>query len=222
MKAGSWTFTAQDLRVWVRCDQGARRRIEDAWVADTQGLRGPRKLAVFAVFDGLGGEPKGDVAARTASTELPAVIQRSSSIHEILPRLNDAVLTSGGYTTAVVATLDAAGHVEIAHVGDSGAFGLVKGGVRLLTERDAAPSGSITDFLGNPRLRGHVARTSLSRGSSLLLCTDGVDGIVGVDPLAELLRSSHDEVPAAIDSLYKEIHSLGAPDNATIVLVRRD
>jgi PPM family protein phosphatase len=222
LKAGSWTFSGNGLSVWVRCDQGARRRIEDAWVASLEASLGARRVPVFGVFDGLGGEPKGDVAAAAASTALLSVLERSGSLPDVLARLNEVVLQSGGFTTAVIATVGAAGEVELAHVGDSGAFQLVDGRVTLLTPRDTAPNGSITDFLGNPRLRGHASRTSLARGASLLLCTDGVDGIVGEEPLADLLRATPAQARDAIDRLYAEIHSLGAPDNATIVWIRRD
>lgn len=222
MKAGSWSFSGSGLTVWSRCDQGARRRIEDAWVVDLDARLGPRRVAAFAVFDGLGGEPKGDVAARTASTRLSSILAGCESIEQVLPRLNDAVQTEGGFTTAVVAVVGAGGEVDIASVGDSGAFMRVGDAVRLVTERDSAPDGAITDYLGNPRLRGHVTKARLVPGGSLVLCTDGVDGIVGVGSLAELLGSSGDDVREALERLYAGIHALGAPDNATLVWIRRD
>ncbi|HEX9816423.1 MAG TPA: hypothetical protein VGB18_05540, partial [Candidatus Thermoplasmatota archaeon] len=141
MKAGSWTFTGNGFSVRVRCDQGARRRIEDAWVVQVDAPFGGRPVGLFGVFDGLGGEPKGDVAARTASTDLVGVVGRVSSVSDILTRLNDAVLSKGGYTTAVVAIISPDGEVQLAHVGDSGAFLLADGAVKLLTERDTAPNG---------------------------------------------------------------------------------
>lgn len=206
----------------VRCDQGARRRIEDAWVARVDAAFVGRPVGLFGVFDGLGGEPKGDIAARAASTDLLDIVGRVASVNEILPRLNESVLAKGGYTTAVVAIVTPSGEVQLAHVGDSGAFLLQDGTVRLLTERDAAPNGSITDFLGNPRLRGHVTKATLPKGASVVLCTDGVDGIVGSASLAVLLQSSVDSAQGAMDRLYDEIHALGAPDNATMVWIRRD
>ncbi len=222
LKAGAWSFTGNGFTVRVRCDQGARRRIEDAWVARVDAPFVGRPVGVFGVFDGLGGEPKGDIAARAASTDLLDVVGRVASINQILPDLNDSVLAQGGYTTAVVAIITTNGDVHLAHVGDSGAFLLHDGAVRLLTERDTAPNGSITDFLGNPRLRGHLTKAHLAKGASLVLCTDGVDGIVGSASLAGLLQSSRDNVQAAMDHLYAEIHALGAPDNATMVWIRRD
>ena len=222
LKAGAWTFTGNGFTVQVRCDQGARRRIEDAWVARVDAPFGGRPTGVFAVFDGLGGEPKGDIAARTASTTLLDVVSRATSVGDILPRLNEAVLSHGGYTTAVVATIGTGGDVHLAHVGDSGAFLLQDGVVRLLTIRDTAPNGSITDFLGNPRLRGHLTKANLAKGASLVLCTDGVDGIVGAASLAAVLQATSETVQAAMSRLYAEIHSLGAPDNATMVWVHRD
>lgn len=222
LKAGAWTFTGNGFNVRVRCDQGARRRIEDAWVARVDAPFGSRPTGVFAVFDGLGGEPDGDVAARAASTILVDVLARAASVNEVLPKLNDAVLSQGGYTTAVVAVIGPSGDVQLAHVGDSGAFLLEDGTVRLLTKRDSAPSGSITDFLGNPKLRGHLTKANLRKGASLVLCTDGVDGIVGSESLAELLQSSGDAAEGAVERLYTEIHALGAPDNATLVWIRRD
>ena len=181
-----------------------------------------RPVAVFGIFDGLGGEPNGDVAAYTASTELPLVVPRCQSVDDLLPSMNEAVLRKGGYTTAVVALVEPSGATLFAHVGDSGAFMLRDGTVKLLTERDAAPNGSITDFLGNPHLRGHVTSASLPKGASLLLATDGVDGVVGAAALSGVLAASPHDVDAALDRLYEEIRGLGAPDNATLVWIHRN
>jgi PPM family protein phosphatase len=222
LKAGSWVYADRGLEVRVRCEQGARRRIEDAWVADLDVPHAGGRAAVFAVFDGLGGEPGGDVAARTASSELVPTIRAATAFPEVLPRLNSRVLTSGGFTTAVVALLEPeTGRVDLASVGDSGAFMLEDGRVRLVSERDSAPSGSITDFLGNAGLRGHRSTLQLDRGASLILCTDGVDGVIGAAALRPLLEASMVESRAALDRVYEEITRRGAPDNATLVWVRR-
>ncbi|MDQ4131239.1 MAG: protein phosphatase 2C domain-containing protein, partial [Actinomycetota bacterium] len=131
-----------------------RRRNEDALLVD-----GDRR--VFAVADGLGGHPAGDVASQLAIEVLEKELQGLSDGHapdevlaEALRAAHEAVMADGWEepsrrgmaTTAVVAHLPQGDREAwVAHVGDSRAYLLHEGQLNQLT-RDHTT--------GGPFLRG--------------------------------------------------------------------
>ena len=62
-----------------------------------------------------------------------------------------------------------------------------------------------------------VARGSLLRGDSLLLCSDGVTRVLGDHRLAEIMGGSAPE--AAAEAVIEAVLAGGAPDNASAVVV---
>lgn len=223
MDEGSWSFSEHGLEVRVRRIRGARRRIEDAWAVMFGTPLGTRRVHAFAVFDGLGGELHGDIAAQTASDRLGDALKACRGSEDVLGELNRHVRGTGGFTTAVVALVptERAHDVDLAHVGDSAAYAWRGGRVALLTPKDSAPDRSLTDYLGNEDLLGHVTRTHLDRQSALVLCTDGMDEVVGAPALEPLLRARPETVEEPLDGAFARVRELGAPDNATVVWVAR-
>ncbi len=210
--------------VAVRSEVGlVRARLEDAWCV-AQGLRlGGRPHHALAVFDGLGGLPNGQEAAWAAADKLPEAVTTAPRAEEVLARLNNWVRETQGATTAVVALIPAGtatGHGLLLSVGDSAAYLLEDDqGPVLLTPKDSEGGNVVTDFLGSPDLRGHTTEVEVPRGAALLLCTDGVDGVVPAASLTRVLKAP--DLAAALDDLFAEILANGAPDNATVVVARR-
>lgn len=210
--------------VAVRSDVGAvRTRLEDAWAVLSSVPMGGRSLDVFAVFDGLGGLPHGQEAAWGAAEALSASLQRSTGPSDVLHHLHGVVEGTGGATTAVVALFPTQGTVGegvLVSAGDSAAYMAGPAGqLRLLVPKDAEGPSIVTQCLGREEPQGHVVPCSVPRGGTLLLCTDGVDGVVEPDRLVGALRSA--DLAAALEDVFSEIWDRGAPDNATVVLARR-
>lgn len=210
--------------VWLRSEIGpVRPRHEDAWALLPAAPLGGWRGGCWAVFDGLGGLPYGHEAAWAAARALAAALSESTKPEDVLPRLNPPVRATNGATTAVVAwqTFNPdTSPLQLLGVGDSGAYEIRRDGkVRLLLEKDAQGPYVVTDFLGNPDPAGHVATWAPADGASLLLCSDGVDGVVAPAALADLGRAK--DPAAALDALFASIARLGAPDNATAILARR-
>lgn len=214
-------FAGPGLRAWVRCEQGSRRRLEDAWVVCMQARLGRRSGSLFGVFDGLGGEPNGDVASRVARERAEHAVADSRTLLDGLRSLNAHVLATGGATTAVLAFISDDGEVDLAYAGDSLAIMLVDGKPCPITEPDRTSNGLLRDFLGNPGLQGRTTKSRLPQGSTLLLGSDGVDGVVGLSSLGPLLRAPWQGVSREIDAVFQAIRDRGAPDNATLIAVRR-
>jgi PPM family protein phosphatase len=207
--------------VIVRSDVGGvRERLEDAWAVLPSTAAAGRKSTVFAVFDGLGGEPNGQEAAWAAADNLGEALGRATRPDQVLPRLNAWVRQTQGSTTAVVALFPhEGGDGTLLSVGDSAAYALDGTGLDLLTPKDAAGPNVVTDCLGSPDPGGHERSVHVARGQTVLLCTDGIDGVVDPASITAVLQAP--DLAAAVEDLFAEVWAKGAPDNATLVAARR-
>ncbi|HLE47598.1 MAG TPA: hypothetical protein VI818_04810 [Candidatus Thermoplasmatota archaeon] len=115
----------------------------------------------------------------------------------------------------------ALGRVEIFSAGDSSAYGTNDKDWGLLLPRDGAQGNVVTDYLGNAALRGHHATIELASGETLVLCTDGVDGVLDEGRLRTLAATPLSGLDASADLIVRDVWARGAPDNATFALVRR-
>ncbi|MGB0652414.1 MAG: PP2C family protein-serine/threonine phosphatase [Thermoplasmatota archaeon] len=205
--------------VGVRSDRGAKRpRQEDAWALAPLGKPEEGQI-VAAAFDGLGGLPRGRQAAQSAAEALAPAVEQGTTPGDLLDRLAEAVIATGGATTAVVAWLDGEGQGHIINAGDSAAYLIMDGHPRRANPLDRAGRHMVTDCLGYGDVRGHVTSIEVPVGASLLVCTDGVDGVVSPEALLSALEA--DDPAAALEPLFDEVHANGSPDNATALLLRR-
>jgi serine/threonine protein phosphatase PrpC len=198
-----------------------RRQLQDAWAVAFDLPFGPVPVDAFAVFDGLGGHPNGREAARMAARALPEAVRSAQSLHEILPRLDPAVAATGGRTTAVAALFPRGGGKGfLVSAGDSSAYALQDGRLELLVQRDRIARNVVTDLLGAGRVRGRVREVSIASGA-LLLCSDGVDDVLGPEPLRALVAAPRAGMAQAVERTMALVLEAGAPDNATLLLARR-
>jgi PPM family protein phosphatase len=143
-------------------------------------------------------------------------------------------------TTATVAGVFGR-HLFLAQVGDSRAY-LVRQGKAVqvtkdqsltqrlvdageLTEEEAEASvrrNIILQALGpDPRIRVELTFEELSGGDTLVLCSDGLSGLVKREEIAEHVQQTGNLEALATD-LITLANSRGGPDNITVVLARFD
>ena len=128
----------------------------------------------------------------------------------------------------------------VGHVGDSRAYLLRGGALRQLTEdhsllaehlkAHALSPAEIKAFphknvilraLGmKPTVEVDVVRVPLEAGDLLLLCSDGLSGMVPDVRMAELLRAAHGDLKLAATELVQAANAAGGVDNVTVVLVQ--
>lgn len=193
-----------------------------------------------AVFDGIGGEVGGEVAAFAAARALKSLLasQRMTDPAQCLFDLNQAVnqarasrhMQSAG-CTAVLAHFTGK-RVVIANLGDSPAFLFRNGQLEKLSQdhTDAKllhelgitnRKPKLTQYLGvNSEefdLEPHIATRELDDGDILLLCSDGLTDMVTDQEIIEQLSSdkSAEDVSKA---LLKLALTHGGIDNTTIVV----
>jgi PPM family protein phosphatase len=230
-------------------DIGRRRnRNEDAVLVEPA-------CRLYAVADGMGGHPGGDVASRVALDGLrsAACPPGDAGDDEKLLRAGftaaQATLAAtaaarpalaGMGTTLTALQLDREGHTAtLAHIGDSRAYLLRAGRLRRLT-RDhtwvqeqidagvlsAAQARShpwaplLTRVLSTPdSVDPDVSRIELLPADVLLLCTDGLTGLVDEDRLAALLRA-HDDPARVAQQLVHTANEHGGFDNISVIVLR--
>lgn len=166
-----------------------------------------------------------------------AVRHANTMIHEYAANHPDL---QGMGTTATVAVVHQ-GALLLAQIGDSRAY-LIRGGeaVQLtkdqsltqrlvdageLTEEQAERSerrNIILQALGpDPRVKVDVTHQPLQRGDALLLCSDGLSGLVKRHEMAAIVTPEA-ELEAACRALITLANERGGPDNVTVVLARFD
>lgn len=161
------------------------------------------------------------------------------AVEEANTNLRDMVAADSelqGMGTTVTAVLSDGEHSWLAHIGDSRAYLLRGGQLRQLTrdhtfvqqlvdEGRIAPEDASThpqrNFItraldGRDPVEMDLDRLDLVPGDRLLLCSDGLSGVVSDDSLAEVLRtSSPDE---AVQRLVDLALRGGGPDNITCIV----
>jgi serine/threonine protein phosphatase PrpC len=222
-------------------DTGRQRRVnEDALLSRTP---------LFAVADGMGGAQAGEIAARRAIDTLAVGVGDGiarSRIVELVRAANrsvhDASVTdpalSGMGTTVAVAHVGET-ELTIAHVGDSRAYLIREGQLRRLTEdhslveemlrsgrltpEEAAnhPQRSIiTRALGpEPEVDVEVHEYAIQRGDVVLLCSDGLTGMVPESRIGELVLGAA-RLDIAGRALIAAANAAGGRDNITVILFR--
>ena len=196
------------------------------------------QAAVRAVMRGVAGGPGLDAAPPD-----PVALVRAAagSVHEAA----QGRAVGATITCAIVAD----GVLSLAHVGDTRAYLLRDGALAQLTQDHSLVAAMVASgVLTREEARGHPdsnkvlrslggqreltveyidtlattrgeATLRLQEGDRLLLCSDGIWGVVDDDTLRELLLSS-DDCTAIVQLALRRALEGGAPDNATLIVAR--
>jgi protein phosphatase len=201
---------------------------------------------LFAVADGMGGHRGGEVASRLALETIEELFaRREGDLAEEVRQANRAVFerstqdrSVAGMGTTLTAALLEADHVRLVHVGDSRAYLLREGSLRLLTEdhtlvhrmvlegeltraeAEVHPHRNIlTRVLGvDPDVRTDDATLDILAGDRLLLCSDGLTGMLPEARIEEILRDEP-EPGRAVERLIREANDAGGVDNITAIVI---
>ncbi|WP_425145309.1 PP2C family protein-serine/threonine phosphatase [Deinococcus sp.] len=203
---------------------------------------------LYAVADGMGGHAAGELASNLALDQLSSNFLggKGSSperLAEAVQAANLAVLRSAvgeyvGMGTTLITLLVERSVALIAHVGDSRAY-LLRGGdlhrltedhswvaeqVRLghLTESEARTHqwrSVVSNALGGEeRVRLELYGFTLQAGDRLLLCSDGLSGVVDEADLHAMLSAGWPPTHTT-RQLINAANEQGGPDNITAIVV---
>lgn len=200
---------------------------------------------LFAVADGMGGHSAGDVASALAIEELVRELARTDSLSGAVHTANRAIYLKAasdprlaGMGTTITALLVTSDSAQIAHVGDSRAYLLRDGELSRLTQdhtvvnrlvqqgrlmkedADRHPQRSYLErALGvDSDVEVDVHVLDLSPGDRVLLCSDGLFGMIDDDLIHQVLTDQRDPQRAA-ERLCEEAVHAGGNDNVTTIVV---
>lgn len=146
-----------------------------------------------------------------------------------------------GMGTTVTAAGMFGGDLYLAQIGDSRAY-LVRGTEAVQLTKDQSlmqrlvDAGELTvdeaeqserrniilQALGpDPRIKVDLTRQPIRRGDTLILCSDGLSGLVRKEEFAQMARE-HSDLPALCSALIDLANARGGPDNITVVAARFD
>jgi protein phosphatase len=229
-----------NVRVGAATDIGlVREGNEDAYLLDDP---------LFAVADGMGGHRGGEVASRLALETLERLFGDDGALTEHVQEANRAVFerssldrTVAGMGTTLTAAVVEGNRARLAHVGDSRAYLLRAGELRMLTEDHTlvhrmVKQGEITEAEAERHPQRSVVTRALGvehsvpvdeviidlePGDRLLICSDGLTSMVEDGSIADILERDPDPQRAA-DALVRAANDAGGVDNTTVVVVAVD
>ena len=229
------------MLIWATGTHPGRVRSnnEDRLYPPTAG-RGEQVLAIVA--DGMGGHVGGEIASRLAVEA--ATQRRDLDVADRVHRANAAVYDrsleeadlAGMGTTMTLADITE-DRVRIGHVGDSRCY-LLRGDELLLLTRDHTVAHEhleanriseeeladhpqrhvLTRALGLfPEVEVDVSEEPLTAGDRLLVCSDGLNGMIND---RQILQTGRDGAPEeAVWGLIERANLAGGYDNITVVIV---
>ena len=202
---------------------------------------------LFAVADGMGGHAAGEVASEIAVrvlSELAPEHPDGEALGRAIEEANRAVIQAAregrgrqGMGTTTTAAMLEGERLVIAQVGDSRAYLLHQGKLQQLTrdhslmadmieagqltpeEARTHPQRSvITSALGSDaHLHPDIYEINVETGDRLLICSDGLSGMIFDDQIENTLRRVQDPQRCA-SQLVNEAIAAGGHDNVTVIV----
>jgi protein phosphatase len=209
---------------------------------------------LYVLADGMGGAKAGEKASRLAVDTVAEIVHSAPQLDSqvlltAVEEANKRVLAAAhsdpgleGMGTTLVAALDLMEGFSIASVGDSRAYVMDDGGLRVITDDQTwvnevgRPLGLDEESLRNHPMR-HVLTMAigasapltvnyycirLQSGALVLLCSDGLHGVLESAQMEQILqRGRMGALEESCSELIAAAKAAGGPDNVTVVLVRK-
>jgi len=170
-------------------------------------------------------------------------------LNQLIQKANSEVLQAAtqpgqtGMASTVVCAVFHANRFTVAHVGDSRAYLFFQDQIRLLTHDHTVLNEMLRQGLLDPGdAENQVPRNILSRaigkkgtihpdvlgpmelprGSRILLCSDGINGLLEDERIESILREHVGQPQAACDALVRQANERGGLDNASAIVIAVD
>lgn len=202
----------------------------------------------FAVFDGMGGECKGEEAALVSSEvfscaykELEEIaVSGKEFLYSACEKANAAVnqlrrenhLSGMGATAAAVHICQ--NEIVAGNVGDSRIFRIRDKQMLQISEDHTdekiimamgiEKKPTLLQYLGVPdtemAIEPYISRGEIVSGDAYILCSDGVTDVIELRDLYEIV--CHCDAAEAVKRILTEVECRNGTDNATIIVVKID
>ena len=219
--------------------------------ADNQGLKHPvwiedpvKNGFCVAVFDGMGGENFGELAAYAAARQMQSTqrsladffIPEKKYLQRLTVQLHEAVLAemekmqTEHMGTTMVALYFSGRYVSVCNVGDSRAYRLRDGEFLQLSqdhvekrpgrEHTKAPLTQHLGFGGGEiELEPYIAKGEVKAGDMYLLCSDGLSDMLTNFEISDIMLTSPDP-ESCVKALIRAACEHGGRDNITAIVCK--
>lgn len=201
-----------------------------------RGTSSSKEPVVFGIFDGMGGEERGEVASYIAAQNAATLKIGKDAVSDlshfcdktnadICHYADENGLSSMGTTAAMLAFTGKG--VTLCNIGDSKIFRFCDGSLEQISQDHvtAAAFGvkpPLSQNLGIPPteliIDPYFATGTYSDGDIFLLCSDGLTDMVNADEIVEILSS--ESIENASTALLEKALSNGGRDNTTVILCK--
>ena len=195
-----------------------------------------KDIAVFGVFDGMGGEECGEIASYIASknaSDIKISKNPTADLAQFCHKANNDIcdyaelneVSAMGTTAALLAFTNK--EIFLCNIGDSKIFRLYDGSLEQISKDHVAVSAfgvkpPLSQNLGIPPnelvIDPYLARGTYNDGDVYLICSDGLTDMVSTEEIAQILIS--EPIEEAITLLLDKALANGGKDNITIILCK--
>jgi protein phosphatase len=156
---------------------------------------------------------------------------------QVMNAASDRVLEGMGTTLTVALIID--GDLYVAHIGDSRCYIInTRETIQVTKDHSVVQQLVDTGVITAKQARKHPRRNEITRvlgysrdilpdlhhlklyaGDNILICSDGLHGVLPSDDISEIVTGSHDSNQACID-LTAQANLAGGPDNISVIIAR--
>ncbi len=204
-------------------------------IADGMGGHESGEFASEYTIERVAGEAQKDTSRSMEDLLEHSLRLANAELRELAAARN---LLLGMGTTVVAATVSRSGELLVASVGDSRLYVLRSTGLEQITHdhslvQEMVDAGTITPeearvhpernvitraVGAEDRLEVDFRRTAVHSGEVILLCTDGLTGMLKDEEITAIIQGSTD-LELAADTLLREANFRGGRDNISLILV---
>lgn len=200
------------------------------------GVKSSKARSVFGIFDGMGGEESGEVAAYIAAkcaSDLTIGKNVLSDLSQFCQNANAKICEYAkehgvicmGTTAAMLSFTNK--NITLCNIGDSKIFRFSNGSLSQISEDHVAATvfgrkAPLSQHLGIPPtellIEPYLAQGIYQDNDIYLICSDGLTDMVTTEEMSEVLaNTSADEI---VNTLLKKALLNGGRDNITIILCK--
>lgn len=217
------------------CERMYRHNDRDTKVYPLTGEVTAKQCNVFGVFDGLGGEQRGEIssfiaASRAAHTEWKGNLKNAlynfciEANEDICRFAQEENLRSTGTTAAMLAFRG--DNVYVCNLGDSRIFRITTEKIEQISKDHVAPCAHgrkppLSQCLGIPKeefvIEPYITKLRCKAGERFLICSDGVTDMLSEQEIHSLAVEK--SVKKASRKILRQALANGGRDNTTLILL---
>lgn len=217
------------------CDNRHMETNGDGIEFPLSGIKSSRKISVFGVFDGMGGEECGEIASYIAAHDASTLEIKGDPVKDLLQfcqKANNDIcdyadknnISSMGTTAAML--VFARKDITLCNIGDTKIFRFSGGVLEQISKDHVSVSvfgvkPPLSQNLGIPSteliIDPYLAQGEYNDKDVYLICSDGLTDMVTTEEISEVLTTG--SIRKGIETLLNKALENGGKDNVTIILL---